>query len=231
VSRPEAELAKLAEEVETCTRCDLHCNTTHGVPGDGPPDARIMFVGEAPGRNEDLQGRPFVGAAGKFLQELLAAAGLTRDQVYITNVVKHRPTQPSARGGFDNRAPTPEEIDACRTYLDRQMEIIRPRLIVTLGRFSVGAFFPGSSITRSHGTYREKDGLHFFHSYHPAAALYNEGLRSTMVDDMRKLGKLLEGPLKGVLSDDVPGSEQVQTAEQDNDDPNDGRAPEQLTLL
>src|SRR5919202_2583841 len=93
-----AELQKLAEEVEGCTRCDLHCNTTHGVPGEGLPDAQIMFVGEGPGRNEDLQGRPFVGAAGKFLAELLAAAGLKREEVYITNVVKHRPTEEQPDG-------------------------------------------------------------------------------------------------------------------------------------
>jgi uracil-DNA glycosylase len=193
VSAPDAAeaLQALAREIETCTRCDLHCNTHKAVPGEGPADARVLFVGEGPGQNEDLQGRPFVGQAGRFLADLLAAAGLERKDVFITNVVKHRPTKVEANGRVANRAPTPEEMAACRPYLDRQIELIKPRWIVTLGAHSLGAFFSGESIMRIHGTAREKDGIHFFHSFHPAAALYKEQLRDTMLDDMRKLGKLL----------------------------------------
>lgn len=186
-----AELQKLANEVESCTRCDLHCNTHKAVPGEGPADARIMFVGEGPGRNEDLQGRPFVGAAGKFLAELLAAAGLQREEVYITNVVKHRPTQEEPDGSFKNRAPRPDEVAACRVYLDRQIELIQPRIIVTLGAYSLAAFFPDQKVTAVHGKIRERDGRHYFHSYHPAAALYTEQLRDTMLADMKKLGKFI----------------------------------------
>jgi uracil-DNA glycosylase len=186
-----AELQKLAKEVESCTRCDLHCNTHKAVPGEGPADARIMFVGEGPGRNEDLQGRPFVGAAGKFLAELLAAASLKREEVYITNVVKHRPTQEEPDGSFKNRAPRPDEVAACRVYLDRQIELIQPRIIVTLGAYSLAAFFPDQKVTAVHGKIRERDGRHYFHSYHPAAALYTQQLRDTMLDDMKKLGKFI----------------------------------------
>src|SRR5690242_8854845 len=134
-----AVMERLNAEVNSCTRCDLHCNTLHGVPGEGPYDADIMLVGEGPGFNEDKQGRPFVGAAGRFLEELLAIAGLQRKDVYITNVVKHRPP--------NNRDPEPGELAACRPYLERQIALIQPRVIVTLGRFSLGTFFPGDKIS------------------------------------------------------------------------------------
>lgn len=179
-----AELEHLDRDVRECTRCDLHCTATHGVPGEGPSDARIMLVGEAPGSNEDKLGRPFVGAAGKFLDgTLLPLAGLTRGEVYITNVVKHRPP--------DNRPPEPPELEACRPYLERQLALINPRLVVTLGRFSLGTFFPGDMISRVHGQVRRKDGRYFFHMYHPAAALHQERLRQTLEDDMRRLGAFL----------------------------------------
>ncbi|HLJ66038.1 MAG TPA: uracil-DNA glycosylase [Chloroflexota bacterium] len=181
-----AELERLCSEVENCTRCDLYRGTTHGVPGEGPADASIMLVGEAPGFNEDKQGRPFVGAAGKFLEELLAIAELKRSDVYITNVIKHRPP--------NNRDPLPGEIAACRPYLERQLTLIKPRLIITLGRFSLGTFFPGSMISKVHGELRQKEGRHFFAMYHPAAALHQDRLRQTLLDDMRKLARFLQSP-------------------------------------
>jgi uracil-DNA glycosylase len=170
-----------------CTRCDLHRGTTHAVPGEGPADADIMFVGEGPGFNEDKQGKPFVGAAGKFLDELLGAAGLKRDEVYITNVVKHRPP--------NNRDPEAAEILACRLWLDRQIELVNPRCIVTLGRFSMGSFFPGSRISQVHGQLRERDGRYYFHMYHPAAALHRQELRQTLLDDMKTLGTFIQQKL------------------------------------
>ncbi|HZS94450.1 MAG TPA: uracil-DNA glycosylase [Chloroflexota bacterium] len=181
-----AALAGLDREIEGCRRCDLYRTATRAVPGEGPADSDIMLVGEAPGFNEDKQGRPFVGAAGKFLEELLAVAGLTREQVFITNVVKHRPP--------NNRDPSPDELTACRPWLDRQMEIINPRLIVTLGRFSLGTFLPGSMISKVHGQLREKDGRYYFPMYHPAAALHQQALRATLLSDMERLATFLKSP-------------------------------------
>ena len=139
----EAALAQIADEIKVCLRCELHKTRTKAVPGEGPADARIMLIGEAPGWNEDQQGRPFVGAAGKFLEELLAAAGLKREDVFITNIVKSRPP--------GNRDPLPDEIAACEPWLQRQIEIIDPDVIVTLGRFSMAQWFPGERISKIHG--------------------------------------------------------------------------------
>ncbi len=139
-----SELARISSTVQACERCALHQSATHGVPGEGPATATVMLVGEGPGLNEDKQGRPFVGAAGKFLdQTLLPLAGLKRSEVYITNVVKHRPP--------NNRDPMPDELAACLPYLEQQIAIVNPRLIVTLGRFSLGTFFPGEMISKVHG--------------------------------------------------------------------------------
>lgn len=225
MSGPDAvqELKRLAEEVEVCTRCDLYRDAQHGVPGEGPAGARIMLVGEGPGRNEDQQGRPFVGTAGRFLSELLAEAGLRRDEVYITNVVKHRPTKIDANGTVGNRAPSPDEVGACRVYLDRQIAAIRPRVIVTLGAHSLGAFFPGQSIMRIHGSTRQKDGVYYFHSFHPAAALYKDELKETMLQDMRTLGRFLKSlpEERESLPDTPPQDTQAES----------GDDPEQLTLF
>lgn len=204
------ELERLSHEVQTCTRCDLHIGATHGVPGEGPPGAEVMLVGEGPGFNEDKQGRPFVGAAGKFLDELLGIAGFQRSDVYITNVVKHRPP--------NNRDPLPAELNACRPYLDRQISLINPRVIVTLGRYSLATFFPGSMISKVHGQIREKDGRYFFHMYHPAAALHQQALRDTLLADMRKLAEFLR-------SSRYKQSERVQ----ENDDI--PKNPEQISLF
>lgn len=176
-------MAKRAEQlytrVRTCTLCPLSATRTLAVPGEGPLDADVLFIGEAPGMNEDKQGRPFVGAAGKFLGELLAAAGLSRPEVYICNVLKCRP--PS------NRDPQPDEIEACRDYLDEQIELIDPLVIVTLGRFSMARFFPQHRIGAVHGRWKDMDGRFFVPMYHPAAALHQASLRETILDDFRKL--------------------------------------------
>jgi DNA polymerase len=156
-----------------------------------------MLVGEAPGFNEDKQGRPFVGAAGKFLdQVLLPLAGLKRSEVYITNVVKHRPP--------NNRDPMPDELAACLPYLTRQIELINPRVVVTLGRFSLGTFFPGEMISRVHGQVRSRDGRYFFPLYHPAAALHQDRLRQTLEEDMRKLGAFLQEHADEPVTDAPP---------------------------
>jgi DNA polymerase len=176
---------ELYERVRGCTRCPLAATRTLAVPGEGPLDAQVMFIGEAPGANEDRQGRPFVGAAGNFLGELLAAAGLRREDVYICNVLKCRPP--------GNRDPQPDEIEACRDHLDEQIDLIDPLVIVTLGRFSMARYFRGQSISRIHGQPREIAGRYYVPMYHPAAALHQGNLKSVMLADFRELGRLLEG--------------------------------------
>ena len=138
-----SELTDLYNEIQVCQACILSQGRTNAVPGSGPEDAEIMFIGEGPGFHEDRQGEPFVGAAGKYLEELLEQIGIERNDVYITNVVKCRPP--------GNRDPQPDEVSACKTYLDKQIDLIRPRLVVTLGRFSMQRYFPGASISRIHG--------------------------------------------------------------------------------
>ena len=150
-------LEEIAQLVYRCTNCELHQGRTNAVPGEGSPEAEVMFIGEGPGAQEDRQGRPFVGPAGQFLDELLASIGMNRGQVYIANMVKCRPPQ--------NRDPLPAEVRACGAYLDRQIELLDPSLIVTLGRFSLARFFPGESISRARGRVREKDGRRIFSDY------------------------------------------------------------------
>jgi uracil-DNA glycosylase family 4 len=179
----ELALAEIADEIRACARCELHRTRTKSVPGEGPADARIMFIGEAPGWNEDQQGRPFVGAAGKFLEELLGKAGLTRGEVFITNVVKSRPP--------GNRDPLPDEIAACAPYLERQIEVIDPEVIVTLGRFSMARWFPGERISRIHGQPKRVGRRLIVPMYHPAAALHQQTLRETIEDDFGKLPRIL----------------------------------------
>jgi len=154
------------------------------VPGEGPENAEIMFIGEAPGYNEDLQGRPFVGQAGQFLTELLNSVELKREQVYITNIIKTRPPK--------NRDPLPVEIHNCKAWLDRQLEIIQPRVVVTLGRYSMARFFPGKTISQIHGTSIEKEGVVYFAMYHPAAALHQQSLRETLKSDMQKIPVIID---------------------------------------
>jgi len=177
-------LTELYHDVTVCKRCELYKIATRAVPGEGPENSEIMFIGEGPGFNEDQQGRPFVGAAGKFLDQLFASIGLKREQIYITNVVKHRPP--------NNREPLPAEILACSAWLDRQLELIRPKMIVTLGRHSMARYFPNKSISKIHGTAEVRDGIIFFAMYHPAAALHQQSLRYEIEQDMLKIPLLLK---------------------------------------
>ena len=183
VEEREEALARIADEIQVCTRCELHKTRTKSVPGEGPADARVMLIGEAPGWNEDQQGRPFVGAAGRFLQELLASAGMTRDEVFITNVVKSRPP--------GNRDPLPDEIAACAPFLERQIEVIDPDVIVTLGRFSMARWFPGERISRIHGQPKRVGRRLIVPMYHPAAALHQQSLKLTIQEDFSRLPKIL----------------------------------------
>lgn len=176
-------LNQIAAEVRSCTLCELSRSRTHAVPGEGDPDARIMLIGEGPGHHEDQQGRPFVGASGKFLEELLGIAGLTRADVFIGNVVKCRPP--------GNRDPLPDEISACSSYLDRQIEAIDPEVIVTLGRFSMSRWFPGERISRIHGQPRKVGNRLIVPMFHPAAALHQGSIKPQIEDDFRRLPKFL----------------------------------------
>jgi uracil-DNA glycosylase family 4 len=178
-----SELADLCQEIRSCTKCALHRSRTKAVPGAGPEDADIMFVGEAPGFHEDRRGQPFVGAAGSFLDELLEMIGLRRDEVYICNVLKCRPPQ--------NRDPQPNEIEACRYYLDRQFDLIQPEIVVTLGRFSMARWFPGARISRIHGQPRKLGDRLYYPMYHPAAALHQPSLRRTVEEDMCRIPELI----------------------------------------
>jgi len=178
-----SELSKLAEQVAACTKCILSKSRTRAVPGEGPENAQILFVGEGPGFHEDKQGRPFVGAAGQFLEELLAGIGMKREEVFIANVVKCRPP--------GNRDPMPEEIEACRAYLDRQIELINPRVVVTLGRYSMARWFPNAKISAIHGQPRKIDGRLIVPMFHPAAALHQPSLRKDVEADFFKLPDIL----------------------------------------
>jgi len=173
----------LYEEIADCQRCILSQARKNAVPGEGPEDADIVFIGEGPGFHEDQQGRPFVGAAGQFLDELLESIGLRREDVYICNVIKCRPP--------GNRDPLPEEVEACQPHLDRQIEIIAPRMIVTLGRFSMERYFPGAKISQIHGQARKLQGIIYYPMYHPAAALHQPRWRPVVEEDMSRIPQLL----------------------------------------
>ena len=176
-------LAQLCGEIANCRDCELARSRTKAVPGDGAEDAELLFIGEAPGWHEDQQGRPFVGPAGQFLDELLASVGLKRQDVYIANVIKCRPPQ--------NRDPLPSEIESCRKWLDRQIETIQPRMIITLGRYSLMRYFPNESIGKIHGKPRKIEGVVYYPMYHPAAALHQGSLRRIIEADMLKIPQIL----------------------------------------
>src|SRR4030043_1872554 len=176
-------LEEIADRGSECTRCSLYKGTTQPVPGDGNPDAKVMFIGEGPGFHEDQQGLPFVGASGKLLDQLLQLIKLERKEVFIGNVIKCRPP--------GNRDPLPEGIEACRPFLDRQIELISPRMIVALGRFSMERFFPGAKISQVHGQPRKRAGIIYYPMYHPAAALHQPKWRQVVEDDMSKIPQLL----------------------------------------
>jgi DNA polymerase len=176
-------LALIAKQVAACTDCGLCRGRTNAVPGEGNADADIMFIGEGPGFYEDQQARPFVGASGKFLDELLRSINLDRKSVFIGNVVKCRPP--------NNRDPQPDEIAACKKYLDAQVEAIAPKVIVTLGRHSMQRYFPGESISRVHGQPRRKGDQVVVPMYHPAAALHQGSLRAVIEADFKRLPDFL----------------------------------------
>lgn len=172
-------LKEVATEVSTCAKCDLCKGRTRAVPGEGSPNAKILFIGEGPGFHEDKQGRPFVGPSGQFLEELLRSINLKRSDVFITNVVKCRPPE--------NRDPLPGEIAACDEYLDRQIAALQPQVIVTLGRFSMAKFFSGEKISAIHGRARKKDGLIIIPMFHPAAGLRTASVKEAMREDFKKI--------------------------------------------
>ncbi len=177
-------LENLNNQILKCEKCALCKTRKNVVPGEGSSKAKIMFIGEGPGKNEDEQGRPFIGAAGKLLDELIALIGLTREDIYIANVVKCRPPQ--------NRDPLPEEVEKCRPWLDQQIEIIKPKLIVLLGRHSMDRFLPNQKISLDHGKPKRKNGQVYFPIYHPAAALYRNGLLEDLQRDFKKIPRVLE---------------------------------------
>jgi DNA polymerase len=176
-------LTELYQQIALCHKCDIAKLRTKVVPGEGAENADIIFIGEAPGWHEDQQGRPFVGQAGQFLDRLLASINLNRQQVYIANVIKCRPP--------DNRDPLPTEIQNCRQWLDSQIAIIKPKMIVTLGRYSMAMYFPGKSISKIHGTAVKSDNVIYYAMYHPAAALHQQSLRQAIEADMLKIPRLL----------------------------------------
>ncbi|MGZ9226809.1 MAG: uracil-DNA glycosylase, partial [Anaerolineales bacterium] len=180
----EEELAKLAQQIVVCTKCDLHRSRKKAVPGEGPTHTEIMLIGEGPGFHENEQGRPFVGASGKFLDQLLEQAGVTRADVWITNVVKCRPP--------GNRDPLPDEVETCTSnYLQHQIKIVNPSIIVTLGRFSMGLFFKGAKISQIHGQMRKVSDHFVIAMFHPAAALHQISLKPAIMADFAKLPELL----------------------------------------
>jgi len=186
-------LTELYAGIANCRDCGLAKHRIKVVPGEGAEDAELLFIGEAPGWHEDQQGRPFVGPAGAFLDQLLSSIGLSREQVYIANVVKCRPP--------GNRDPLPSEIQTCRKWLDRQIELIQPSVIITLGRYSLMRYFPRESISKVHGKPRKKGDVVYYPMYHPAAALHQGKLRQVIQDDMVKIpgilaqaGKIAETP-------------------------------------
>lgn len=180
------DLEEIAGEILVCKKCPLAKSRTNAVPGEGNPKAEILFIGEGPGGTEDREGRPFVGEAGKFLQEMLAGIGLKREDVFITNVVKCRPPH--------NRDPLDEEVQACTAnYLYRQIKSIKPKLIVTLGRHSMRLFFPQiKSISQVHGkAYKKADQVYLI-LYHPAATIYQQSLKETLKEDFKQIPRILK---------------------------------------
>jgi DNA polymerase len=196
----EEALALIAKEVSSCQKCALYRSRKLSVPGEGPVNSEIMFIGEGPGFHENEQGRPFVGAAGTFLNELLAEAGLKRSEVWIGNVVKCRPP--------GNRDPLPEELAACNGYLERQMTVINPKIIITLGRYSMGRFMPGTKISAVHGQMRKVGERYVIAMFHPAAALHQASLKPAILADFARLPELLDQARKGLGRSAPDGKEE-----------------------
>ncbi|MGE5262881.1 MAG: uracil-DNA glycosylase family protein [Acidobacteriota bacterium] len=179
-----SELTDMYAQIRVCPKCDLSQSRTNAVPGEGPENAEVMFIGEAPGFHEDRQGRPFVGAAGQYLDELLGMMGMDRGKVYITNVVKCRPPQ--------NRDPLPNEMEACRPYLDRQIQLIKPKVIITISRFAMVRWFPDKKISEIHGKPKRFGDLVVVPMYHPAAALHQPSLKATLEADFKRVPQILK---------------------------------------
>ncbi len=177
------QLQTISQQIATCQQCRLCQKRTNTVPGNGDPNSEIVFVGEGPGKNEDLQGVPFVGAAGKYLDQLLASIGLTRPQIFITNIVKCRPP--------DNRDPLPDEVSTCSPFLTNQLHILQPKLIITLGRHAMNFFLPDLKISSAHGQPKRYRGQVYLPLYHPAAGLYNPNNRTAINQDFLKIPAIL----------------------------------------
>ncbi len=191
-------LQEIDARVRACTDCPLSEGRTHAVPGEGATNSRVIFIGEAPGYQEDQQGRPFVGPAGRLLDELLNTIGLKREDVFIANMIKCRPP--------NNRDPLPTEVDACTKYLDRQIELLRPDLIVTLGRYAMNKYFPKESISRVRGKVRTKDGQRILPLLHPAAALHQANLRESIFQDFRVIPQAIEAAKQAPATPPPPNS-------------------------
>lgn len=211
-------LDQVAKRVASCQKCPLYKTATNPVPGNGSPDAQIMFVGEAPGMNENLKGIPFCGAAGHLLDELLVTIGLSRDKVFVANMLKHRPP--------NNRDPLPEEMEACKEYLDEQLVIIKPKVIVTLGRFAMTKFLPFGKISVDHGRGKlvDYEGIRyiFIPMFHPAAALRTSAVEQQLKEDFKKIPseiERLEEIINGVK--EIPEKKEEEKEEKE----------EQLTLV
>ncbi len=210
----EETLLEIAAEVAVCSKCNLCKGRTKAVPGEGSAQAKILFIGEGPGFHEDQQGRPFVGPAGQFLDELLGSIQLKRSDVFITNVVKCRPP--------NNRDPLPEEIQACNDYLDRQIAALRPQVVVTLGRYSMTKFFGSEKISAIHGRARKKDGYICIAMYHPAAGLHQASLKNVIREDFKKIPLVVAEAQR--LATEGPATTPVYTKPKDE-------PPQQLSLF
>ncbi|MSP78633.1 MAG: uracil-DNA glycosylase [Dehalococcoidia bacterium] len=194
------ELEQIAARVRVCVDCSLCQGRTNAVPGEGPDTSKIMFIGEGPGFYEDQQGRPFVGPSGRLLESLLVGIGLNRNQVFITNVVKCRPPE--------NRDPLPNEIQACAPYLSSQIQALKPKIIVTLGRFSMTHFFPQETISKVHGRARKSGGFMVYPLYHPAAALRSAVMKKALEDDFKRIPALLKD-IEQAASPNEPPAKQL----------------------
>lgn len=199
-------LEEIAKKVAGCQKCPLYKNATNPVPGEGNPEAEVMFIGEGPGYHEDQEGRPFVGQAGKLLDKLIESIGLRREEVFIANVVKHRPPE--------NRDPLPEEINACQEYLNEQIRVINPKIIVTLGRFSMNEFLPGEYISKVHGQARFVDfsgeRRTVIPQYHPAAALRSTRVMEELKSDFQKIARFLGGNFEEIDEPETVKDEEKQ---------------------
>ncbi len=203
-----SDLTHLYDQIRVCQKCELAKGRTNAVPGEGPEHAEIMMIGEAPGFHEDRQGRPFVGAAGNLLDELLAAINLKREQIYICNVLKCRPPQ--------NRDPLPEEIEACKFYLDQQIALVRPKIIITISRFAMARWFADKKISDIHGKPKRFGNLVVLPMYHPAAALHQPSLRRVLEEDFKKIPAILK-EIEHLVEEAVPAKKE--------------KPPEQLSLF